>query len=128
LRLLDSSLRTDADDRRGNGLVNRIDRLPGTACRRLKEGPAAATRKPQPGSGKAMLVLTRTKDESIYLGDDIIVTIVDIRGDRVRLGIIAPDHVRIHRQEVYEAIQRDRLSNHTPTKDSPTVIDKDGAK
>ena len=75
-----------------------------------------------------MLVLTRTKDESIYLGDDIIVTIVDVRGDRVRLGIIAPDHVRIHRQEVYEAIQRDRLSNHTPTKDNPTVIDKDGAK
>jgi len=51
-----------------------------------------------------MLVLSRYRDESIYIGDDVIVTIVDIRGDRVRLGIQAPNNVSVHRQEIYDAI------------------------
>ncbi len=55
-----------------------------------------------------MLVLSRYCDESIYIGDDVIVTIVDIRGDRVRLGIQAPPHVRVHRQEIYDAIAREQ--------------------
>ena len=55
-----------------------------------------------------MLVLSRKRDESIIIGDNIIVTIVDIRGDKVRLGINAPEDVPVHRQEVYEAIQRER--------------------
>lgn len=54
-----------------------------------------------------MLVLSRHRDESIMIGDDIVVTIVDIRGDKVRLGINAPASVPVHRQEVYEAIQRE---------------------
>lgn len=54
-----------------------------------------------------MLVLSRHRDESIMIGDDIVVTIVDIRGDKVRLGIEAPAQVPVHRQEVYEAIQRE---------------------
>jgi carbon storage regulator len=54
-----------------------------------------------------MLVLSRHRDESIMIGDEIVVTIVDIRGDKVRLGIQAPNHVPVHRQEVYEAIQRE---------------------
>ena len=54
-----------------------------------------------------MLVLSRHRDESIMIGDDIIVTIVDIRGDKVRLGINAPQEYPVHRQEVYEAIQRE---------------------
>jgi len=54
-----------------------------------------------------MLVLSRHRDESIMIGDDIVVTIVDIRGDKVRLGIEAPNDVPVHRQEVYEAIQRE---------------------
>ena len=54
-----------------------------------------------------MLVLSRHRDESIMIGDDIVVTIVDIRGDKVRLGIDAPQHVPVHRQEIYEAIQRE---------------------
>jgi carbon storage regulator len=54
-----------------------------------------------------MLVLSRHRDESIMIGDEIVVTIVDIRGDKVRLGIEAPSHVPVHRQEVYEAIQRE---------------------
>lgn len=58
-----------------------------------------------------MLVLSRQRDESIIIGDNIKVTIVDIRGDKVRLGIEAPSDVAVHRQEVYEAIQRDKLQN-----------------
>jgi carbon storage regulator len=54
-----------------------------------------------------MLVLSRHRDESIIIGDDIVVTIVDIRGDKVRLGIEAPSDIPVHRQEVYEAIQRE---------------------
>ena len=52
-----------------------------------------------------MLVLSRYRDESIYIGDDIIVTVVDIRGDRVRIGVQAPPNVSVHRQEIYEAIK-----------------------
>ncbi|MFN9912781.1 MAG: carbon storage regulator CsrA, partial [Pirellulaceae bacterium] len=52
-------------------------------------------------------------DESIMIGDDVVVTIVDIRGDKVRLGIQAPHDIPVHRQEVYEAIKREnRKANH----------------
>jgi carbon storage regulator len=54
-----------------------------------------------------MLVLSRHRDESIIIGDDIVITVVDIRGDKVRLGIAAPIEISVHRQEVYEAIQRE---------------------
>jgi carbon storage regulator len=54
-----------------------------------------------------MLVLSRQRDESIMIGDKVVITIVDIRGDKVRLGIEAPEEVPVHRQEVYEAIQRE---------------------
>ena len=55
-----------------------------------------------------MLVLSRQKDESIVIGDDIEITIVDVRGDKVRLGIEAPKSIPVHRREVYEAIQREK--------------------
>jgi carbon storage regulator len=54
-----------------------------------------------------MLVLSRQRDESIVIGDNIVVTIVDVRGDKVRLGIEAPREVTVHRREVYDAIQRE---------------------
>lgn len=54
-----------------------------------------------------MLVLSRQRDESIIIGDNIVITIVDIRGDKVRLGIEAPTEIPVHRQEVYELIQRE---------------------
>ena len=54
-----------------------------------------------------MLVLSRQRDESIIIGDNIVVTIVDVRGDKVKLGIDAPQDVSVHRREVYEAIQRE---------------------
>jgi carbon storage regulator len=54
-----------------------------------------------------MLVLSRQRDETIMIGDDIEVTIVDIRGDKVRLGITAPKEISVHRKEVYDAIRRE---------------------
>lgn len=54
-----------------------------------------------------MLVLSRQRDETIVIGDNIEVTVVDIRGDKVRLGINAPKEVTVHRKEVYEAIKRE---------------------
>jgi carbon storage regulator len=54
-----------------------------------------------------MLVLSRTRDESIIIGDNVVVTIVDVRGDKVKLGIEAPQDVTVHRREVYEAIRRE---------------------
>ncbi|MCY2965527.1 MAG: carbon storage regulator CsrA, partial [Planctomycetota bacterium] len=56
-----------------------------------------------------MLVLSRQRDESIIIGDNIVITVVDIRGDKVRLGIQAPTEIPVHRQEVYEAIQREQV-------------------
>ena len=54
-----------------------------------------------------MLVLSRQRDETIMIGDVIEITVVDIRGDKVRLGINAPPEVSVHRKEVWEAIQRE---------------------
>ncbi|MBY0513242.1 MAG: carbon storage regulator CsrA [Gemmataceae bacterium] len=51
-----------------------------------------------------MLVLSRKKNESIVINNDVVVTVVEIRGDKVRLGIVAPKDVPVHREEVYEAI------------------------
>jgi len=56
-----------------------------------------------------VLVLSRQRDEDILIGDNIVVTVVDIRGDKVRLGISAPTEIPVHRREVYEAIQRAAL-------------------
>lgn len=55
-----------------------------------------------------MLVLSRQKDESIMIGDDVEITIVDVRGDKVRLGITAPREIAVHRREVFDAIQREK--------------------
>ncbi len=56
-----------------------------------------------------MLVLSRYRDETIMIGDDIELTVVDIRGDKVRIGITAPSQVAVHRKEIYDAIKRENL-------------------
>jgi len=56
-----------------------------------------------------MLVLSRHRDESIIIGDNIVVTVVAIRGDKVRLGIDAPVEIPVHRREVYEAIRQENV-------------------
>ena len=69
-----------------------------------------------------MLVLSRQRDESIMVGDNVQITIVDIRGDKVRLGIIAPAEIPVHRKEVYDAIQREnRKAAGLSTEDLPEV-------
>ena len=62
-----------------------------------------------------MLVLSRKKNESIVINNDIIVTVVEIRGDKVRLGIVAPKEVPVHRQEVYEAIHGKEVAEPAPS-------------
>jgi carbon storage regulator len=69
-----------------------------------------------------MLVLSRQKDESIMIGDDVEITIVDVRGDKVRLGIAAPREIAVHRREVYDAIQREKSQKkeqEAPQKQNP---------
>ena len=67
-----------------------------------------------------MLVLSRQRDESIMIGDNIVITVVDVRGDKVRLGIEAPTEIPVHRHEVYEAIQRD---NNRATRVQPKDVE-----
>ena len=55
-----------------------------------------------------MLVLSRHRDQCIMIGDDIIIRVVDIRGGKVRIGIEAPREIPVHRQEVYDDIQREK--------------------
>lgn len=70
-----------------------------------------------------MLVLSRKKNESIIINDDITIVVVEIRGDKVRLGVDAPKEVPVHRNEVYEAIRR----SHSKPDSSETVAQNDGA-
>lgn len=70
-----------------------------------------------------MLVLSRQRDESIMIGDDIEITIVDVRGEKVRLGISAPAHVPVHRKEVYEAIKRENQAAAAETGRPPQGVE-----
>ena len=66
-----------------------------------------------------MLVLSRKKNESIMIDDRIVITIVEVRGDKVRLGIEAPRDVSVHRSEVFEAIRREQAATVAP----PAVVE-----
>ncbi len=67
-----------------------------------------------------MLVLSRKKNESIVIDDRIVITVIDIKGDKVRLGIEAPREVSVHRSEVYQAIQRNSAKSSEEA-DSPSM-------
>jgi len=69
-----------------------------------------------------MLVLSRKKNESIIINDHITVTVVEIRGDKVRLGIDAPKDVTVHRREVYEAIQKQNNLHEAPMASPDTGV------
>ena len=71
-----------------------------------------------------MLVLSRQCDETIMIGDDIEITVVDIRGDKVRLGINAPRQIQVHRKEVYEAIKRENTEACRVQVDDLTAADQ----
>lgn len=62
-----------------------------------------------------MLVLSRKKSESIVINDDVIITVVEVKGDRVRLGIQAPREIPVHRKEVLESILREKAANQQDT-------------
>ena len=62
-----------------------------------------------------MLVLSRKRNESIIINDDITIVVVEIRGDKVRLGVEAPKEMPVHRNEVYEAIRRNQPQPEPPT-------------
>ncbi len=66
-----------------------------------------------------MLVLTRKRDETIMIGDEIEIKVVDILSAKVRLGITAPKSVPVHRREVYEAVQQERKATGTRSENSP---------
>ena len=58
-----------------------------------------------------MLVLSRQKDESIVIGDNIVIKIVDVKGGKVKVGVQAPKDVTVHRQEIYDSIHADEKSD-----------------
>ena len=66
-----------------------------------------------------MLVLSRKKNESIVINNDITIVVVEIRGDKVRLGVEAPKEVPVHRREVYDAIKRNEASQSESSTGSP---------
>ena len=69
-----------------------------------------------------MLVLTRRINESIVINDDVSVLVVEVRGDRVRLGIDAPKNVSVHRKEVYDAIKEDPPEKVRKPSASPRLV------
>lgn len=74
-----------------------------------------------------MLVLTRNANQSIVIGHDIVITVLDVRGDQVRLGIKAPRHVDVHREEIYAALQKANESAAVPaTGDALAALNRMG--
>jgi carbon storage regulator len=74
-----------------------------------------------------MLVLSRKKNESIVINNDITIVVVEIRGDKVRLGVEAPKEVPVHRREVYDAIRRSEMSDGTEAVGDNAEADSNGA-
>lgn len=71
-----------------------------------------------------MLVLSRQRDETIIIGDNIEITIVDVRGEKVRLGITAPRAVQVHRKEVYDSIRRENAEASRVQIDDLSEVDR----
>lgn len=75
-----------------------------------------------------MLVLSRQRDESIMIGDEVEITIVDVRGDKVRLGITAPKNIPVHRREIYDAILREKAKGASPPEKPKSESSDNGTK
>jgi len=75
-----------------------------------------------------VLVLTRRANQSIMIGDDVVVTVLDVRGDQVRIGIKAPRSVGVHREEVFVALQRDGGRDAIRATTDHDVIDLDNVE
>ncbi len=74
-----------------------------------------------------MLVLSRKKNESIVINNDITIVVVEIRGDKVRLGVEAPKEVPVHRREVYDSIRRNEMTIGDKTVGGNADADGNGA-
>ena len=70
-----------------------------------------------------MLVLSRKRDERIVINENIVITVVDIRGDKVRIGIEAPSTMPVHRSEVYDAIRKHEAEEQAKSPPSWSVIE-----
>ncbi|HEY0532160.1 MAG TPA: carbon storage regulator CsrA [Actinoplanes sp.] len=71
-----------------------------------------------------MLVLTRRAGESVMIGDDVVITVLEARGDVIRLGIQAPRDVQVHREEVYRELQAANREAASPTEDAVQAVTK----
>ena len=69
-----------------------------------------------------MLVLTRRAGESVMIGDDVVITVLEARGDVIRLGIQAPRDVQVHREEVYRELQSANREAASPTQDEVQAV------
>ena len=67
-----------------------------------------------------MLILTRRVGETVMIGDDVTITVLGVKGNQVRVGINAPKHVAVHREEIYERIKREQNSDEVSEKPKPT--------
>src|SRR3954451_14917558 len=72
----------------------------------------------------AMLVLTRRAGESVMIGDDVVITVLEARGDVIRLGIKAPRDVQVHREEVWRELQAANLAAASPTEDAVQAVNR----
>jgi carbon storage regulator len=71
-----------------------------------------------------MLVLTRRSGESVMIGDDVVVTVLEVRGDVIRLGIGAPRDIQVHREEIYRELQASNTEAASPSDDAVLALAK----
>ncbi len=69
-----------------------------------------------------MLVLTRRSGESVMIGDDVVITVLEVRGDVIRLGIRAPREVQVHREEIYRELQASNHEAASPSEDAVRAL------